>query len=325
MYSDSWPRCLSKAIRFAVVGTGLIGPRHAEAIQNDAGAQLVCIVDPHPSASIITEKFQCPLFQSVKMMLEDPHAKPDAALAGVHVLCEKPISTDVASARELIECARLNHRHLLIGHHRRFNRYVVAVKQHLPSLGRLIAINSLWTIYKSTSYFDPPTDWRRLDSAGPVFINLIHEVDILHYWYGPIARVHAEKADSQRNFDAEEGAAITFRFASGMVGTFLLSDAVVSPHSFEAGTGENPLIPRVGQDFHRVFGSEGTLSLVSTQLEVPDMKIPFEAQIEHFVRVIRGSEEPSCDGAEGLRAVIVCEAVKKSMRVGLPVDIAVEV
>jgi predicted dehydrogenase len=219
----------------------------------------------------------------------------------------------------------------------------VAVKQHLPSLGRLIAINGLWTIYKPSSYFDPPTDWRRLDSAGPIFINLIHEIDLLHYWYGPITRVYAEQTVSQRGFDAEEGAAITLRFASGLVGTFLLSDAVVSPHSFEGGTGENPIIPCTGQDFHRAFGSEGSLSvpdmtlweyregenswtteLTSTNLEVPEMKIPFEAQVEHFLKVIRGEESASCNGAEGLRAVVVCEAIKQSIKEHRPIEIEIE-
>ena len=213
----------------------------------------------------------------------------------------------------------------------------------MPSLGRLIAVNGLWTIYKPPQYFDPPTEWRRLDSAGPVFINLIHEVDILHHLFGPINRVHAEKTLSQRGHTVEEGAAIIFKFANGMVGTFLLSDAVVSPHNFEAGTGENPTIPKVGQDFYRIFGSEGSLSvpdltqwtyerekkswterLQSKTFEVPEMKAPFELQIEHFIQVIRGEEAPSCSGVEGLRAVIVCEAVKRSMRTNQPVDIPAE-
>lgn len=229
---------------------------------------------------------------------------------------------------------------MLIGHHRRFNPYVVAAKQRISSLGRLIAVNGLWTIYKPGGYFDSPTEWRRLDSAGPVFINLIHDVDILHHLFGPISRVYAEKAFSQRAFDAEEGAAITLRFVNGMVGTFLLSDAVVSPYNFESGTGENPMIPRTGQDFYRIFGSKGSLSvpdltywsygdgaeswsepLQSVVGDVPVIKAPFELQIEHFVRVIRREEAPSCSGEEGLRAVRVCEAVKRSMREGRPVDI----
>lgn len=45
-------------------------------------------------------------------------------------------------------------------------------------------------------------------------------------------------------------------FATGAVSTFLLADAVPSPHNFEAGTGENPLVPKTGMDFYRIFGTE---------------------------------------------------------------------
>lgn len=87
---------------------------------------------------------------------------------------------------------------------------------------------------------------------------------------------------------------------------------VVSPHSFESGTGENPVIPRNGQDSHRVFGSERSSrvpemarweykegenswirELSSTKLNVPDIMIPFEAQIEHSVKVIKGEKPAS--------------------------------
>jgi predicted dehydrogenase len=217
---------------------------------------------------------------------------------------------------------------------------VVTTKRILPSLGQIIAINGLWTIHKPTEYFNPPTEWRRLDSAGPVLINLIHEIDILHHLFGPIARVYAEKSISQRGHAAEEGAAITLKFEGGIVGTFLLSDAVISPHNFEAGTGENPTIPKEGRDFYRIMGSEASLSvpdmtrwtypdgrkdwterLRNEIIEVPDVKIPFELQIEHFVKVIKGEEEPNCSGIEGLRAVLVCEAIRKSMKDNLPVEI----
>ncbi|KAF1974815.1 NAD(P)-binding protein [Bimuria novae-zelandiae CBS 107.79] len=260
---------------------------------------------------------------------------------GVHVLCEKPISVDIASGQELIDCAKASGRHL-IGHHRRFNRYVVAAKNALPSLGKIVAVSGLWTIYKPPEYFNPPLEWHRLDSAGPILINLIHEADLLQYWFGPIVRVFAEKAASQRGFAAEEGAAMTLRFATGIVGTFVLSDAVVSLHNFESGTGENPTIPQEGRDSYRIFGSESRLSfpdmtmwtyegkrswterLAFQAIDVPDMKIPFELQIRHFVRVIKGEEAPCCSGRDGLRAVAVCEAVKRSILEGLPVDIPVD-
>lgn len=220
---------------------------------------------------------------------------------------------------------------------------MIATKKALPSLGRIVAVSGIWALSKPAEYFDPPTEWRRLNSAGPILINLIHEVDILHHWFGPIVRVFAEQSVSQRGHDAEEGAAITLKFANGIVGTFVLSDAVVSPHSFESGTGENPMIPQTGQDSYRIFGSEGSLSfpdmalwkyphkrswtekLECKYLEVQETKVPFELQIGHFIKVVRGEENPSCSGHDALRAVLVCEAIRKSMRDNMPVDIPLAV
>jgi predicted dehydrogenase len=198
--------------------------------------------------------------------------------------------------------------------------------------------------YKPSSYFDTPSEWHRSStSGGPIMINLIHEIDILHYLFGPITRVSAEKTKSQRGFEAEEGAAIILRFENGVVGTFLLSDAVPSPHNFEAGTGENPMIPKVGKDVYRIFGTEGMVSvpdmrwsrydgvnswteeIKEAKVEVEMGKAPFQLQVKHLVEVLAGREEPVCSGADGLRAVAVCEAVKKAMDTGLPIDIKVVV
>lgn len=359
-------------LKIAIIGTGLIGPRHAEAVVRDPNADLIGIVDPNPAAQAVAERFECAYYKSVNEMLAS--CQPDGALVctpnhthvaiskellkgGVHVLCEKPISIDSASGQELVwssslyrysskymqvDCAKASGRQLLIGHHRRFNRYVIATKNALPSLGRVITVNGLWTLYKPPEYFEPPMEWHKLDSAGPILINLIHDIDILQSWLGPIVRVFAEKTISQRDHPAEEGAAITLKFANGIVGTFVLSDAVVSPHNFESGTGENPTIPATGLDSYRIFGTEGSLSfpdmikwtygekrswteqLTSDRVDVPDLKIPFELQVEHFVKVIRGEEVPNCSGSDGLRAVSVCEAIRRSIAECCPVVIPVE-
>lgn len=276
-----------------------------------------------------------------------------------------------------MKSAEFHNRHLVVGHHRRFNRYVLAAKGIFPSLGKIIAVSGLWTIYKPPAYFESPTEWRRsstvrtstqcvkwrcettialcnlstcilltlspdVQAGGPILINLIHEIDILHFWFGPIVRVYAERSQSQRGHEAEEGAAITLRFASGVVGTFVLSDAVVSPLNFESGTGENPTIPKSGHDCYRIFGSEASLSfpdmtrwsyqgqrswtenVQNEGIVVPDMRVPFELQIENFVKVVRGEDRPSCSGRDGLRSVMVCEAIKKSMEEAKPVEIPLE-
>jgi predicted dehydrogenase len=269
--------------------------------------------------------------------------------AGIHVLVEKPVAITVSSGLDLLRHAKqhesINGAKALAGHHRRFNPYVVAAHRALFSktIGRPLAISGLWALRKPASYYQTPTAWRASSQSGggPVLINLVHEIDILHYLLGPIVRVYAEQTLSTRGHDAEEGAAIVLKFESGVVGTFLLCDSTPSAHSFEAGTGENPIIPRSGRDFYRIFGSEGTLSVGDMKVEryregdgegawsdevvEEDVRVgeevPFDEQVGHLVRVVRGLERPRCSIGDGLRAVVVAEAVRKAMRTGVPVNI----
>ncbi|KAF7188742.1 Myo-inositol 2-dehydrogenase [Pseudocercospora fuligena] len=345
-------------IKIAIIGTGLIGPRHANSVSASPIAVLHCFVDPRAEAAAIAETFAVPWYESVHAMLQAEH-HPEAAIvctpnhthvavatellrAGIHVLVEKPLATSIEDARNLIETAKCSQRHLIAGHHRRFNPYVTAAKRALEqgTIGRPIAVSGIWATYKPDSYFAPPTEWRAGVTGGPILINLVHDLDVLQYLLGPITRVHAEKALSTRGNQAEEGAAILLRFASGVVGTFILSDASPSAHNFESGTGENPTIPRMGKDFYRIFGSEGTLSVGDMKVSSYDdavekswtsllgervldvgQQVPFDEQVANLIAVVRGLEQPRCTGADGLSALVLCDAVQQAMASGQPVDV----
>lgn len=358
-------------IKIAVIGAGEIGPRHARAVKSNPDAKLVCLVDPNPiaiRAATLLGTAYCPTIQA---MLNTPNRKPDAAIvcvpnhlhveianellaAGVHVLCEKPLSVDSTSGKELVDNAAALKLHLLAAHHRRFNPYVVAAKRILnretQSIGQVTAVSGLWTLHKPKDYFDAPMEWHRsAESGGPVMINLIHDIDVLHYLLGSkVTRVAAFETTKQRRHAAEEGGAIILHFENGVVGTFLLSDAVVSDHAFEMGTGENPVMPKTGKDVYRIFGTEGTLSvpdlrrtfyaegvqrswssdlseekdqLEDVLSEEERAKVPFELQVAHLIRVIRDGEKPVCSGEDGLAAVKVAEAVRKALRSGEVVSV----
>lgn len=358
-------------VKIAVVGAGWIGPRHAQAVRKAPDATLTCIVDPSPAAIQVAIQLGATYYPTVKAMLASPGKRPDAAIvctpnhthaaisadllaAGVHVLCEKPLSTDVASGQALVDRAAGLRLRLLTGHHRRFNPYVVAARRILASaahsVGQVTAVSGLWAAHKPDGYFGPPAEWRRgAEAGGPVLINLIHDIDVLHCLLGSrVRRVAAFEGPRRRGHEAEETGAILLHFESGVVATFVLSDAVVSPHAFEAGTGENPSIARTGRDFYRIFGTEGTLSVPdlrrsfykpgdlkswsSEMTEVTEKledwisedertKAPFELQVEHLVKVVRGEEEPICTGEDGLAAVRVALAVKTALRTGGTVDV----
>jgi predicted dehydrogenase len=71
--------------------------------------------------------------------------------------------------------------------------------------------------------------------------------------------------------------------------------------------------------------SSWTEQLVSECIDVPNLRTPFELQIEHFARVIRGEETPNCTGSDGLRAVEVCEAIRRSMAEQVPIEVPAEI
>lgn len=341
-------------ITIAVIGTGLIGPRHATSVVACKDTTLLVLVDPALQAEAIASSFHVPLFKSVELMLQGGY-RPDAAIvctpnsthvevaknllaAGVHVLVEKPISTTIKDGSDLVQAARCSGKQLLVGHHRRFNPYITATKKALLDgvIGVPIALSGLWVLCKPRSYFAAPTEWRaKRDGGGVILINMIHEVDMLQYLFGPVIKVHAEPTSSQRGQEAEEGAAILLRFASGLVGTFLLCDASPSAHNFESSTGENPMIPQYSKDFCRVFGTEGTLSVgdmkltrhasgeesswtntLEESLLSIGCEVPFDEQIKHLVRVVRGEEQSKCSGENGLSALTVCSSIKEALTEG---------
>jgi predicted dehydrogenase len=346
-------------LNIAIIGGGLIGPRHAKSVLSNPNTTLIALVDPAPHGPSLAASLQTSYYASLPSLLSSLH-RPDAAIictpnhthvplslelisAGIPVLVEKPISTSIESGLQLISAAKKENVKVLVGHHRRFNPYLLAAKEVLEegSLGKVIAVQGTWCLKKPDGYFDGIGEWRRGESGGVVLINLIHEVDLLQCLLGPVVLVSALETVKTRRFEAEEGAAILLRFQSGVVGTFILSDSVPTPWNFESGTGENPTIPYVEKEdgaggFYRIMGTEGSLSvpdlkrwsneswndvLKTKDLAVEREKVPFDLQVQHFYEVIKEGKEPSCTGEQALSAMVVCEAVKRSMASGEAMEI----
>lgn len=359
----------SNPLLLIVVGTGLIGPRHAQHINENPNTELLAIIDPSVKAQEVADALGTSRFASLDTLFEyldsesipypdgalictpnHTHAALAAQLAsrGVHLLVEKPISSNLEDAKALKHYVQQKQVKLLVGHHRRFNPFIVAAKANLHNVGDVIAIQGTWAVKKPESYF-AASPWRTdcKTGGGALLINLVHDLDILQYLFGPIERIYAELLKKQRlQFpNVDEGACITLKFASGVAGTFICADNVTSPYSFEVGTGENPLIPVDDQleGFYRVFGSKGTLSipdftlyhqseadsehawgkplmkttLIGSRAELRETK-PFETQLNHFVDVINGKSEPACTIDDGISALLCIDAVIRSLETGLP-------
>lgn len=278
------------------------------------------------------------------------------------ILVEKPFSTDSASGSELVALAGAKNCTIAVGHHRRFHPSVSAAKQVLDAgkLGSLTAVSGNWMCRKNDDYYTL-TPWRvsRKGGGGPIWTNFVHDIDLLHYLVGAhVCRVWATSTtrrrvhESQKEGDAvEEGAAVMLQFDNGVVGSFIFNDSVASPYSWEQASREANYVyagSPIDVDTYRLFGTEGTLTVPDGNLwtykkeeaekrglqigwNIPmhrdivekGEEIPFQQQVEHLARLVRGLEEPVCSGADGLAVVKVCEAVVKALDTadGQPIDI----
>ncbi len=335
-------------IRLAVQGVGLIGRRHAEHIAACPQAVLHALVDPSPAAAAVAAEFGVPHYPGFEDMCAA--GRPDGVViatpnqlhvahgldcvrAGIAALVEKPIADDIAGATVLVETAERAGVPLLVGHHRRYNPMIQHAKAMLDAgrIGRLVAVHGFFWLMKPDDYFNAP--WRRAPGAGPVLLNLIHDIDLLRYLCGEITSVQAMAANAVRGFAVEDTAAILLRFANGALGTVTVSDTVVAPWSWEQTTGENPIYPHTDQACYHLAGTHGALAVPKLDLwrnpvargwweafEVERATVPpadpLQRQIAHFCAVIRGDETPLVSGREGLRSLRVIAAVQDASRSG---------
>lgn len=274
---------------------------------------------------------------------------------GIHVLIEKPLCNTVEEASPLVKASQEpNAGSILIGFHRRFNPYIVQFKNVLQQnpLGSIVAINGLWCSRKPKSYFDQ-APWRSQKQlgGGVILTNLSHELDLMRFLFGEIQQVFCQTGNNTRGFDVEETCAITLKFENGFIGTFILSDSALTPYSFESATGENPNLSKHHQPIYTIMGTKGTLNFPnmehwcfrgeegegdwtlpltkSYQKALPfddeyatdqGPNSPFTKRLNHWINFIQGKEDKlSCTLQDGLRNMILLDAILKSARTGLPV------
>lgn len=321
--------------RILVVGGGLIGIRHLQAVQAHDGCALVGLADP--DASIQTDVPRFDAMSDVKSPVDGAiiatpthlHAAQgiEAAIRGWHMLIEKPVARNLADAQALETHLQTTPARSLVGHHRRYHASVQRLKTLIAqgTIGTVINTSLLWAMRKPDAYFDG--NWRTA-GGSPVMINLVHDIDLLRFCIGEITDTAALRGTSHRNTDRIESGAIALVFENGATGTISFADNAPSPWGFEAGTGENPNIGTTGQDMLWITGTKGAVSFPSLTLwhghdwgtpavrskvfNVQNNKTPLEAQLDHFIDVMNGAA-PLIDVADATRTLAVAEDIEAQL------------
>jgi predicted dehydrogenase len=341
-----------RPLQIAVAGAGYIGQAHIQAIANNARLKLAAIVDPALSAQETARQYQVACHSRLEdllatktidgVVLATPNALHvsqtlEVLSAGLPCLLEKPIAPTVTEALQILDASQSPGAKLLIGHHRAHSPIMASACQVIQSgqLGRLVGIMGSATFYKPDHYFaDAP--WRREKGAGPILLNMIHEVHNLRMLAGDIVAVQAISSNTIRHFPVEDSVSMTFQFASGALGSFLLSDTAACARSWEQTSQENKAYPSYSdEDCYVITGTQGSLAVPTMRMkhyakaedrswwkpfEESNLSLnradPITRQMDHFADVIHGLAPPLVSAADGLANLRVTEAIVEASKSG---------
>lgn len=236
-----------KKIRFAVVGCGHIGKRHAEMITRDEKAELVALCDIRPKEELGIEAYPVPFAKNLDELLEIAsdvdvinicvpnglHAEMaiKAIEAGHHVVIEKPMALTLADAERVIYTSLRYRKQVFCVMQNRYSPPSVWIKEMVDSgkLGQvyMVQLNCYWN--RDERYYKPG-GWHgdaRLD-GGTLFTQFSHFIDIMYWLFGDICDIQARFADFNHKglTDFEDSGFVNFRFVNGGMGALSYSTAV---------------------------------------------------------------------------------------------------
>ena len=340
---------MSKLVNLGVLGVGLIGKKHVEFILNSKSAKLTAIADPDDDVNEYANNIGVKRFKTLTEMLDSSEldgviiATPnnlhvenglECIHRGIPVLIEKPLATSASDAKILADASNAKNVAVLVGHHRRYNPIIQAARKIIDSgkLGDIRSFHANCWLYKPDEYYDESV-WRTKKGAGPVSVNLVHDIDLIRYLCGDVISVQAQTVKSKRGHENEDVAAAILRFDNDVIATISVSDTIVAPWSWELTAKENPVYPPTSENCYIIGGNRGSLSLPDLKLwknndkrgwwepisstNLPHLTSdPLMNQMNHFISVINATEKPLVTAEEGFKNLEVLEGIYKSAKSG---------
>ncbi|MBL8205348.1 MAG: Gfo/Idh/MocA family oxidoreductase [Blastocatellia bacterium] len=328
---------MSREIGFGIVGGGMIGKVHADAINALPGTKALAVWGRSEArVNELAAKYNAVGYLDYAQFLAHPglnvvnicspsglhleHGQA-AAEAGKHVLVEKPIETTLERADALIEACDKAGVKLGVIFQSRFLPMVQKMKDAIEAgkLGRLILGDAYVKWYRVPEYYaDSWHGTMALDGGGALINQAIHTIDLLRWMMGPVESAFAmKKALRYPQIEGEDTLVGNLQFQNGALG------AVVATTSIKPGfkrrleiSGERGTIILDG-DAITVWEIDGEPSLQGDAAQITDgsanpAAISTEGhrlQIEDMVKAIREDRQPVINGVEGRKSLEVVSAL----------------
>jgi predicted dehydrogenase len=332
----------NKNIRFAVIGCGHIGKRHAEMIVRNPAAELVALVDIKPKNELGLDAFVAtPFFSSAETFFASGIAcdvvnictpnglhAPQALMAlqaQKHVVVEKPMALKKKDAEEIIFTSLRVHRNVFAVMQNRYSPPSVWLKEMVDSgrLGKIYQVQLRCYWNRDDRYYKPG-NWhgsRELD-GGVLFTQFSHFIDLLYWVMGDIHNINARMNNfsHQHNTDFDDTGIVYFDFLNGAIGSISFSTSVWDKNLESSLTiiAENGSVKVGGQYMDKV-----------EYCHIKDYEIPElaptnpgndygaykgSAQNHHYVidnvvEVLQGKASITTNALEGLKVVEIIEKI----------------
>jgi predicted dehydrogenase len=331
-------------MRVGIIGTGAISHKHAQAYKNIGYELTICTDINAESGRAFANQHGCQFVPGYEELCQHPSVDyvdvctfPDfrlqpvqiCAAAKKHVQVQKPISTNLATAREMIDTAKGAGIQLGVVSQHRFDDSTQFLRRALDAgrLGKILQADAYVKWFRSAAYYSRPIKGSWVTEGGGAMMNqAIHQVDVLLWLTGGISEVFGYwQLGALHKIESEDVVTALLKYSSGATGVIQASTA------FWPGYPE-----RV-----EIHGTKGTAVLSGDKLTTWDVEndsgepapvdrevasgasdpmaislAPFERQFLDFGEAIRTGRKPLSSGEDGYKAIELVISVYESCRDG---------
>jgi len=331
----------NQKIKFAIVGCGHIGKRHAQMIVGNKEAELVALCDIKPKKELGIENFNAQFFTSIEELLQ---SKLDIDVVNIctpnglhsthatkaleekyHVVCEKPMGLSKANCEQVIFKALQVHRNFFCVMQNRYSPPSVWIKDLIENkvLGKIfmVQLNCYWN--RDNRYYKAG-GWKgtqELD-GGTLYTQFSHFIDIMYWLFGDIDNIQAKFNDftHQNSTDFEDSGFVSFDFVNGGMGSLNYSTAVANQNLESSITiiGEKGSVKIGGQYMNEVevCNIEGYEMPQLKAANPPNDYGPYKGSaanhhyiIENVINTLKGRTTATTNALEGLKVVEIIERI----------------
>lgn len=333
-------------MRVGILGTGAIANKHAQAYKNIGYEVVACSNQTESRGGDFAARWNCEFVPDYKDLCRYPNLDfidvctfPDFRLEPLeicaeihrHIQVQKPIATNLETARAMIDTARKAGILLSVASQHRFDDSTIFLKRALPAgrLGKILQGDAYVKWYRSDEYYSRPIKGSWHTEGGGALINqAIHQIDVLLYLMGPVGAVQGVwQLGARHRIESEDIVNGLLEYRSGATGVIQASTAFwpgyterIEIHGTKGTavlSGDRMTTWDVLDDEEANAADPAPVSANVASGSSDPMAIAvttFERQFQDFGEAIQNHRDPLITGEEGYRALEVVLGIYEACR-----------